>query len=119
MPYAKLIEKLLYACNCTRPDNTACVNDLSKYMSHPHVEHWLHAKRLLRYLNVTLNKSLMFNRNVPYILVTWHNSSFANEPDGKSRTGYTVIMCGFVVAWRSRLQPTVALSKMETEYMAL
>jgi hypothetical protein len=28
-------------------------------------------------------------------------------------------MCGFVVAWGSILQPTVALSTMEAEYMAL
>jgi len=56
---------------------------------------------------------------VPYTPVAWQDSSFANKPDGKSRTWYAVLMCGSVVAYGSRLQPTVALSTMEAEYMAL
>jgi hypothetical protein len=60
MPYAKLIGNLLYASNCTRPDITASVNYLSRYMSHHGVEHWLQAKRLLRYLKDTIDKGLIF-----------------------------------------------------------
>jgi len=113
MPYAKLVGKLLYASNRTRLDITASVNYLSKYMSHPHVEHWLRAKRILRYMKGTLDKGLMFNSNVPYTLIAWQDSSFANESDGKSRTGYAVLMCGLDVPWGSRLQPNVAVSTME------
>jgi len=76
-------------------------------------------KRLLRYLKRTLDKGLIFNRIVPYTPIVWHDSLFAYEPDGKSRIGYVVLMCGFSVAWGSGLQPTVALSTMEAEYMAL
>ena len=88
-------------------------------MSHPGVEHWLEEKRLLRYLKGTLDKGFTFNRIVPYTPVTWQDSSFADGPDGKSRTGYVVLMYGYVVAWASRLQPTVALSTIEAEYIAL
>jgi hypothetical protein len=119
MPYAKLIGKLLYAFNFARLDITASVNYLSRYMSHPGVEHWLRTKRLLRYLKGTLDKGLTFNRIVPYTLVAWQDSSFADGLDGKSRTWYAVLVCGSAVAWGFRLQPTVALSTMEDEYMAL
>jgi hypothetical protein len=120
MPFAQLIGKLQYASNYTRQNINASVNYLTRYMSNPHIEHeWLQAKRVLRYLKGTQNKDLMFNINVSFTPIAWQNSSFADRPDGKSRTGYEVLMCGFVVAWGSRLQPTMALSTMEAEYMAL
>ena len=56
MPYAKLVGKLLYASNYTRLDITTSVNYLSRFMSSPHIEHWLQAKRVLRYLKGTLDK---------------------------------------------------------------
>jgi hypothetical protein len=37
-----------------RPTIIASVNYLSRFMSLPHVEHWLQAKRILRYLKGTL-----------------------------------------------------------------
>jgi hypothetical protein len=119
MPYAKLIGNLLYAFNFTRLDITASVNYLCRYMSHPAVEHWLRAKRFLRYLKGNLDKDLTFNRIIPYTPVAWQDSSFANGFDSKSRTGYAVLISGFVVAWGSKLQPLVALPTMEAEYMAL
>jgi len=115
MPYAKL----LYASNCTRLDVTASVNYLSRYMSHPSVEQWLQAKRLLSYLKGTIDKGLVINWTIPYTPVVCQDSSFADRPDGKSRIGYVVLMCGSAIAWGSRLQPTIALSTMEAEYMAL
>ena len=98
MPYAKLVGKLLYASNCTRLDITASVNYLSRFMSGPTIEHWLQAKRVLRYLKGTLDKGLMFNKHIPYTPVAWQDSSFADGPGGKSRTRYAVLMCGALVA---------------------
>ena len=37
----------------------------------------------------------------------------------RSTTGYIIMLNGGAIAWRSHLQPTVALSTMEAEYMAL
>ena len=55
MPYAKLVRKLLYSSNCTRHDITTSVSYLSRFMSSPHVEHWLQAKWVLRYPKGTLD----------------------------------------------------------------
>jgi hypothetical protein len=38
-PFAKLIRKLLYCSNCTRPDITMAVNHLSRYMTSAIVRH--------------------------------------------------------------------------------
>ena len=83
MPYAKLVGKLLYASKCTRPDITASVNYLSRFMPSPHIEHWLQAKRVLRYLKGTLDKGLVFNKRIAYTHVAWQDSSFAYGPSGK------------------------------------
>jgi hypothetical protein len=37
----------------------------------------------------------------------------------RSTTGYVVMLNNGAIAWKSRRQPTVALSTMESEYMAL
>src|SRR5258707_12171489 len=34
-------------------------------------------------------------------------------------SGYTFMFCGAAVAWSAKKQPTIALSSMEVEYMAL
>jgi hypothetical protein len=52
-PFAKLICKLLYCFNCTRPDITMAVSHLSRYMASATVRHWEQAKRVLRYLSRT------------------------------------------------------------------
>lgn len=119
-PYAKLVGKLLYASNCTRPDITASVNYLSRYMAKPTELLWGYAKRVLRYLRGTMDYCLVyscdFGSPVP---MAWQDASFADGPGRKSRTGFVVVLCGAAVSWGSRLQPTVALSTVEAEYMAL
>ncbi len=49
----------------------------------------------------------------------WQDASYGDGPDMRSRTGFVVNMCGAAVLWGSRLQPSVALSTVEAEYMAL
>ena len=50
-PFAKLIGKLLYCSNCTRPDITMAVNHLSRHMTSATSRHWEQATRVLRYLS--------------------------------------------------------------------
>jgi hypothetical protein len=66
MPYAKLVGKILYASSCTRPDITTSVNYLSRFISCPHLDPLLQAKRVLRYLKGTLDKGLVFNKHIVY-----------------------------------------------------
>ena len=47
------------------------------------------------------------------------DASYAGDEDTRrSTTGYMVKICGGPVSWRSRMQISVALSSMESEYIA-
>ena len=39
VPYASTVGSLMYAMVCTRPDITHAVGVVSRYMSHPGIEH--------------------------------------------------------------------------------
>jgi hypothetical protein len=49
--------------NSTRPDITHAVNEVSKFMQNPGQQHWVAVKRIMRYLNGTANKCLIFKNN--------------------------------------------------------
>ena len=95
------------------------VNHLSRYMTIATVRHWEQAKRVLRYLKGTSQLSITFNGRLPLKLLMWQDSSFGDGDARKSRTGYVAMICGSAIAWGSKLQPSVALSTTEAEYMAL
>ena len=58
--YQKIIGCLTYATTSTRPNLASAVGILSKYMSRPGKEHWQGVKRILRYVQGTLNYGLIF-----------------------------------------------------------
>ena len=49
----------------------------------------------------------------------YRDSSYAEEQDRKSRTGYVITLAGGPISWKSKRQPIVSLSSMEAEYIAL
>jgi hypothetical protein len=55
-----LIGSLLYASVSTRPYITMAVNHHSRHMAKASVVHWKQAKRVLRYLKVTLDRKLVY-----------------------------------------------------------
>lgn len=117
--YATLVGKLMYLANCTRPDIAAAVSHLSRHMSKPTCRHWEQAKRVLRYLKGTMDYSINYCSSSSPLPTAWQDASYGDGPDMRSRTGFVVTMCGAAVLWGSRLQPSVALSTVEAEYMAL
>ena len=117
--YARLVGKLAYASNCTRPDISAAVNFLTRFMSKPTEYTWQLAKRVLRYVKGTIDYSLIYHGSGDPIPTCWQDASFADGPGRRSRTGFVILMCDAAVAWGSRLQVTVCLSTVEAEYVAL
>ena len=60
VPYASAIGFLMYVMVCTRPNIAHAVGVVSRYLSHPGIEHWNVVKLILRYLRGTYNKCLHF-----------------------------------------------------------
>jgi len=118
-PYSELVGALLYLSVCTRPDFAQCVGVLARYMSAPTCAHWEAAKSILRYLCGTVNLGLRFARGSDITVLGYCDADYAGEVDTrKSTTGYVFILHDAAISWSSRLQPTVATSTSEAEYMA-
>ena len=51
-------------------------------------------------------------------LCSYFDSAFADLSNRKSTCGYIFFFKGSIISWESRVQKTVALLNIETEYMA-
>jgi hypothetical protein len=117
-PYSELVGSLLYLSTCTRPDLAQAVGALARYMSQPTVDHWQVAKGVLRYVAGTADHGITFSKGTSG-LVGFCDADFAGDMDSRrSTTGYAFCLYGGAISWNSRLQPTVAVSTVEAEYMA-
>lgn len=118
-PYQQLIGCLMYLTVATRPDLAYAVSVLSQFNTCYSEEHWIAAKRVLRYLKGTLNYHLHFSKTgcdfLAYTDADWGNC----QDDRRSYSGNVILMADGAVSWDSRKQRSVALSSVEAEYVAL
>ena len=126
--YQQYIGELMFAAIATRPDIMFAVSQLSSYNSNPCQRHLAAAKHVLRYLKGTINLGIVYKRQSTPKSPRgfWSNevghadADWGRDLDSRrSTTGFVVLLKDAIVAWKSCKQPTVALSTMEAEYMAL
>ena len=119
--YQMIIGCLTYATTATRPDLAAAVGILSKFMSKPGKDHWTGIKRILRYIQGTLNYGLVFSADdKSHTLVGFSDADWAGDLDTRrSTSGYVFQIQGNSVSWCSKRQATVSKSSTEAEYTAL
>ena len=123
----------LYLSMWTRPDISFAVNKLAKFMHNPGTAHITLLKHLLRYLNGTQDKGLVYQfcpeeeienedqcTHVPRAgLYGLYDASFADDPDTrKSTTGFIYYYYGAVISWQSKLHPFVTTATNHSEYCA-
>ena len=83
------------------------------------MQHWQAAKGVLRYAAGTVNMGIVYRSDAADELQSYCDSDYAGDLDSRrSTTGYVFILAGGAIAWNSKLQPTVAASTVEAEYMA-
>ncbi|XP_031274891.1 secreted RxLR effector protein 161-like [Pistacia vera] len=121
IPYSNVIGSVMYAMISTRPDLSFAISLLSRFMSNPGMEHLIALKWMLRYINNTVHVGLDFcKRNTSLDLVGYAGFDFAGDRDTrKSTTTYCFTLGGNCLSWKSQLQPLVALSTTEAEYVAM
>jgi hypothetical protein len=119
-PYSELVGSLMYLAVCTRPDIAQATGSLARYMANPSVIHWTAALGVLRYLAATQDHGILYEPSYDSDKIKGYaDADYAGDIDTRrSTTGYVFILNGGAISWSSRLQPTVAVSTAEAEYMA-
>ena len=94
---------------------------LSQFLEHPTKAHLEWAKHVLRYLNGTKSKCLIFRKCMNTKLQGFSDSDWGNSEDRKSVSGYCFSLSPNtdMISWKTKKQPCVALSTCEAEYVAL
>ncbi|XP_031267467.1 secreted RxLR effector protein 161-like [Pistacia vera] len=121
IPYANDVGSVMYAMISTRPDLSFAISMLSRFMSNPGAEHWTALKWVIKHINSTLWVGLEYGKRVTSLdLVGFVDSDFAGDKDTrKSTTSYYFTLGGNCISWKSQLQPIVAFSSTEAEYIAI
>ncbi|XP_019190310.1 PREDICTED: uncharacterized protein LOC109184729 [Ipomoea nil] len=117
--YRQMVGSLMYLL-MTRPDLSFAVNRLCQFMHSPTQDHWAALKRVMRYVNGTLQLGLRLTISSSPVVHAFSDSDWAGcSLDRKSTAGYAVFLGPNLVSWTSRKQRTVARSSTEAEYKAL
>jgi histone deacetylase 1/2 len=125
--YPAALGMLMYLGNNTRPDIAFAVNQCARFSFSPKVSHGKALKRIVRYLKGTKEQGLIFSPSGELVVDCYVDSDFAglwrSEDDQdpicvKSRTGHVLELAGCPLSWTSKLQTKVALSTLESEYIA-
>jgi len=146
IPYRAVLGSLLWLAQGTRPDIAYAVTQCAKYAQDPRHAHWCALRKILRYLHGTASLGIHYTkshgqqvhlniRGLPlpkgYLsssnptlsevhLTASVDADFANDlDDRRSITGYVFYLANAPITWQCKAQTTVALSTMESEYMAL
>ena len=113
----------MFLAVATRPDIAFTIYRLGSFMSNPNMSHWMAAKHVLRYLSGTRDYGLTYRANKSVtgdnLFVGYLDTSYANNADQTSVSGYVFLMNGAAISWGSKKQNDVALSSTESKYIAL
>ena len=123
VPYASVVDSLMYAMVCTRPNIAHAVGVLSRFMSNPGKEHWTVVKRVFKYLRGTSDYGLCYQGRPGLESVLeirgFVDADWVGDLDQRrSTSGYVFSLFGGAVSWMSKRQSVVVLSTTEAEYIA-
>ncbi|CAL8174593.1 unnamed protein product [Prunus armeniaca] len=115
--YRKIVGSLLYLT--TRHDLMYAASLLSRFMTSPTKKHMGVARRVLRYVQGTLNYGIEYVKDKFAILIGFYDADWAgSEDDSRSTYGYAFSFGSGAFSWAFVKQNTVALSTAEAEYVS-
>nr|GEY97939.1 zinc finger, CCHC-type [Tanacetum cinerariifolium] len=119
LEYSRVINCLMYAMTCIRPDIEFVVGKLSRYTCNPGIKHRQAIQIVLKYLKKTMDYRLMYTGD-PSMLEGYTDASWINNTeDNSSTSGWAFLLGGGVISWASKKQTCSTGSTMESEFVAL
>ncbi|GJY42882.1 ribonuclease H-like domain-containing protein, partial [Tanacetum coccineum] len=114
--YQSLAGSLQYL-TFTRPDISYAVQQVCLYMHDLREPHLSALKRILRYVQGTLNYGLQLFSSSTIDFVAYSDADWAGCPTTRRLTsGYCVFLGNNLLSWSSKRQPTLSRSSAEAEY---
>jgi Reverse transcriptase (RNA-dependent DNA polymerase)/gag-polypeptide of LTR copia-type len=119
--YRQMVGSVMHLAVFTRPDIAFAVSKLSQFLSDPSILHFRAVKHVFRYLNGTITLCILYLSHHDKLLpIGFTDASYATDPDDrKSHSGHVFFLADGPISWQSQKQTVVALSSMESEYIAL
>ncbi|XP_019434537.1 PREDICTED: uncharacterized protein LOC109341152 [Lupinus angustifolius] len=101
----------------TRPYISYVVQQVCLHMHDPRVDHMSALKRIIRYVQGTLDYGLHLYPSSTSTLVSYTDADWGGCPDTRrSTSGYCVFLGNNLISWSSKRQPTLSRSSAEAEY---
>ncbi|GAA5913711.1 hypothetical protein JCM6882_002323 [Rhodosporidiobolus microsporus] len=120
--YMQAVGSLMYAMLGTRPDLTHAVGVLGRHAARPNESHWAAVVRVCQYIKGTLDYGIEYSPDDSPLVgfEAYSDSDWGACVDtARSTMGYAFLLASGAVAWSSKLQPRVAASSTEAEYLGL
>ena len=126
--YPTIVGMLMFLSNNSRPDIAFAVHQCARFTHCPKDSHGAAVKRIIRYLKGTRTEGMFMEPNNDLAVDCYVDADFAGlwkSEDSqdplcvKSRSGHMITFMGCPLQWASKLQTQIALSTMESEYIAL
>jgi hypothetical protein len=117
--YRELVGGILYLANTVRPDLLFAAGLLARFFNAPCSTHLSAGMNVLKYLAGTTDMGLVWEKGSK-TFEAFVDSDYAGDLDGRKSTSGFVFMSGSAaVSWGSKLQPHVALSTVEAEFISV
>jgi tRNA C32,U32 (ribose-2'-O)-methylase TrmJ len=81
IPYASVIESIMYAILCTHPDVSYALSATCRYQSNYGDTHWTIVKNILKYLRRTKEEFLVFGGEEELVVKGYNGASFQTDVD--------------------------------------
>jgi hypothetical protein len=126
--YRSAVGCLSYIQAMIQPDTTMPVQQCTRFCNEPKRDHEEAVKRICRYLLKTKDQGLILKLDKSsglecFVDADWAGSwrdRSSNDPlSSHSRTGYVIKYAGCPIIWALKMQPLIALSTTEAEYITL
>ncbi|KAL5579984.1 hypothetical protein UlMin_012426 [Ulmus minor] len=115
--YRSMIGSLLYL-TASRPDLCYSVGVCARFQADPKESHLQAVKRIIRYVNGTLDYVLWYSMDTTTDLVDYSDADWAGTiDDRKSTSGGCFYLGNNLVSWFSKKQNSISLSTAEAEYI--